>query len=82
MTGAQPAKNGSQLLVGVNIVLRIVACISKLLYLVYFQAKDENIFLTNFLTNFDISTIKGADGKCAIECKFHIAGAGGFLAGS
>lgn len=46
------------------------------------QAKDEDVVVANVLANFDVGTIVGANGQCAIEGQLHVAGAGGFGAGS
>jgi len=52
-----------------------------LLHLVAGQAELEEVVRTHLFQNLDVGTIQGADGDGAVHHEFHVAGAGGLLAG-
>ena len=67
----------------VNLALaRVVTQSSVLVDLVHISSKDEHIFLANFLSNFNISTVHCTDDKRTIHDKLHVGGARGLSAGS
>jgi hypothetical protein len=45
------------------------------------EAEQEEVFGADFLANFDVGAVQRADGQRAVHREFHVAGAGGFLAG-
>ena len=76
---AQPVDHCLQFPVAVVVVVRVVATGTQRFNLFHGQAEDEDVVVTDFLTDFDVGTIQGTDGHRAVEGKLHVTGTGGFL---
>ena len=46
-----------------------------------FEAEDDDVVVADFLGDFDVCAVEGAEGDGAVEHEFHVAGAGGLGAG-
>ena len=44
-------------------------------------AEDEDVFFADGIQDFDVGAVQRADGECAVQCEFHVAGAAGFGTG-
>ena len=67
------------------LLIMIARAIPTHLHLCHFgggEAEEEEILRADFLTDFDIRTVEGADGKRPVQRELHVAGAARFLAGS
>ena len=62
-------------------VVRVVALLPKFVHLLDGHSEDEDILGADLLADLDIGTVEGADRQRAVEREFHVAGAGGLLAG-
>ena len=61
-------------------ISRAIAALLKCIDFFNGLAEEEEIVCTNKISDFNVGAIKGSDGEGAVHGKFHVAGAGGFLA--
>ncbi len=80
VVGADPIDDGAQFLIGLIVGEGAVAAGPECLDLVDGEAEDEDVVGADFLEDFDVGAVEGADGERAVEGELHVAGAGGFLA--
>ena len=81
IVAAEPVDDGPQFLVGVVVVPRAVTLRPERGNLLDREAEDENILIPDLLADLDVGAVERADGERAVQRKFHVAGARGFLAG-
>ena len=79
MPGAEPADDVGEFFVGFEDIVRVVALAAEFFHFLDLEAEDENVIVANFLADFNVGSVQGADGKGTIEGKLHVASAGSLL---
>jgi len=82
ITVADQVDHFAQLRLAVVELQRLIAGGATRLHLGRRQAEQEEVLRPDFLADLDVGAVHGAYGQRAIHLEFHVAGAGGFLAGS
>ena len=71
-----------QFVIAVVVVPRIIAAALEIHDFLCCQAEQEEVLCADFLANFDIGAVQGADRQGTVHGELHVTGSRGFLAGS